>query len=235
MKNPFVRLLVLAGALSIALGAATQTEPHAANSSAKVRLAQLDAIADYRTETWRWQALMSKQKTPTYFSERRSQDLAYLRWMRDLWRTRAGKAERLAQNPPHRRQWLCIHRYERHPGQGWATRTGNGYYGGLQMDISFQRTYGGELLRRKGTANRWTRRRADVGRRARLPERPRLLPLAEHGPQLRPDLGLVVLVVGGAAAAPLPEVDGEEDAGDRDREQRLDDRAADAAVSDDRR
>jgi hypothetical protein len=24
------------------------------------------------------------------------------------------------------------------------------------MDISFQRTYGGELLRRKGTANRWT-------------------------------------------------------------------------------
>jgi hypothetical protein len=156
VKNPFVRLLVLASALSIALAAATQTEPHAANSSAKVRLAQLDAIADYRTETWRWQALMSKRKTPTFFSERQSQDLAYLRWVRKLWRTRANKAERLAQNPPHRRQWLCIHRYERHPGQGWATRTGNGYYGGLQMDISFQRTYGGELLRRKGTANRWT-------------------------------------------------------------------------------
>ena len=40
--------------------------------------------------------------------------------------------------------------------QGWATRTGNGYYGGLQMDISFQRTYGPELLRTKGTADRWT-------------------------------------------------------------------------------
>jgi hypothetical protein len=40
--------------------------------------------------------------------------------------------------------------------QGWATRTGNGYYGGLQMDISFQRTYGAEIYRRKGTANNWT-------------------------------------------------------------------------------
>ena len=155
MKNPFVRLLVLAGALSIALGAAAQTEPHAATSSA-ARLAQLDAIADHRSETWRWQALMSKPRTPTLFSERRSKDPAYLRWVRELWQRRAAKAERLAQNPPHRRQWLCIHRYERHPEQGWATRTGNGYYGGLQMDIPFQRTYGGELLRKKGTANRWT-------------------------------------------------------------------------------
>ena len=155
MRNPFVRVLVLACALSIALGAAPQTEPKAATSTA-ARLAQLDAIDDFRKETWRWQALMSKPRTPTLFSERRSKDAEYLRWVRGLWQRRAARAERLAQSPPHRRQWLCIHRYERHPEQGWATRTGNGYYGGLQMDISFQRTYGGELLRRKGTANRWT-------------------------------------------------------------------------------
>ena len=30
------------------------------------------------------------------------------------------------------------------------------YYGGLQMDLSFQRTYGPRLLRRKGTADHWT-------------------------------------------------------------------------------
>ena len=155
MNNSFVRLLVLAGALSIALGAATQTAPQAATSKA-ARLAQLDAIDSYRTETWRWQKLMSKPRTPTFYTERRSGDRDYLIWVRDLWKRRAARAERLAQNPPHRRQWLCIHRYERHPGQGWATHTGNGYYGGLQMDISFQRTYGRELLRRKGTANHWT-------------------------------------------------------------------------------
>lgn len=41
-------------------------------------------------------------------------------------------------------------------GGNWSINTGNGYYGGLQMDISFQRAYGRELLRRKGTANNWT-------------------------------------------------------------------------------
>jgi hypothetical protein len=154
VKNPFVRLLVLAGAVSIALGAAAQTEPLAATSST-ARLAHLDAITDYRNETWRWQTLMSKPRTPSLFTERRSKDAEYLRWVRELWRIRAAKAERLAQNPPHRRQWLCIHRYERHPGQGWATRTGNGYYGGLQMNMDFMRGYGPELLAEKGTANRW--------------------------------------------------------------------------------
>jgi Transglycosylase-like domain len=155
VRNPFVRLLVLVGALAIALGAAAQTEPHAATSTA-ARLAQLDAIVDYRKETWRWQTLMGKPRTPTFFTERRSKDGAYLRWLRKLWQQRAAKAKRLAMNPPHREEWLCIHRYERHPAQGWATRTGNGYYGGLQMDLSFQRTYGADLLRKKGTANRWT-------------------------------------------------------------------------------
>jgi Transglycosylase-like domain len=153
--NVFVRLLALAGALMIAVGVTTQAEPKAATAKA-ARLAQLDAIATYRTETWRWQRLMSKPRTPTFYTERRSRDGAYLRWVRNLWQRRAARAKRLAQYPPHRRQWLCIHRYERHPHQGWATHTGNGYYGGLQMDISFQRTYGYELLRRKGTANRWT-------------------------------------------------------------------------------
>jgi hypothetical protein len=45
----------------------------------------------------------------------------------------------------------CIHGYE----GGWGANTGNGYYGGLQMDIPFQRTYGRELLSVKGTADRW--------------------------------------------------------------------------------
>jgi hypothetical protein len=155
VSNPFVRLLVLAGALSIALGAATATAPQAATSKA-ARLAQLDAIDAFRTQTWHWQKLMSKPRTPTFYTERRSRDRAYLTWVRNLWRHRAVRAARLAQNPPHRWAWMCIHRYERHPAQGWATSTGNGYYGGLQMDISFQRAYGRELLRRKGTANNWT-------------------------------------------------------------------------------
>lgn len=47
--------------------------------------------------------------------------------------------------------FLCIHRYE----AGWDARTGNGYYGGLQMDRPFMRRYGGDFLRRYGTADNW--------------------------------------------------------------------------------
>ena len=153
MKHLFVRVLVLAGALCVGLAAAAG--PTAATASS-TRMAQIEAIDELRIETWRWQSLMRKPRTPTLFSERRTSDAAYLRWVRSLWQRRAARAERQAAHPPRKSAWLCIHRYERDPAQGWRTRTGNGYYGGLQMDITFQRTYGPELLRRKGTANRWT-------------------------------------------------------------------------------
>lgn len=49
------------------------------------------------------------------------------------------------------RAFLCIHKYE----GAWNANTGNGYYGGLQMDRTFQRTYGPEFYRAWGTANNW--------------------------------------------------------------------------------
>ena len=45
----------------------------------------------------------------------------------------------------------CIHSYE----GSWSANTGNGYYGGLQMDVGFQRLYGRSYLRRWGTADNW--------------------------------------------------------------------------------
>jgi hypothetical protein len=47
--------------------------------------------------------------------------------------------------------FLCIHRYE----GGWGANTGNGYFGGLQMDLTFQGHYGADFLRRWGTADNW--------------------------------------------------------------------------------
>jgi len=151
--NLSVRLLVLAGVLVLVLAALAR--PQLADASVS-RVSLVEQIADYRSETWRWQQLMGKPRTPASFSERKVASASYRTWVRNLWRNRALAAEQRAANPPHRSQWLCIHRYERNPAQGWATRTGNGYYGGLQMDISFQRTYGAEILRRKGTANNWS-------------------------------------------------------------------------------
>jgi len=54
------------------------------------------------------------------------------------------------------RQWLadaeCVHRHE----GSWQDR-GAPFYGGMQMDLDFQRTYGPWALRHLGTADRWPR------------------------------------------------------------------------------
>jgi len=47
--------------------------------------------------------------------------------------------------------FLCIHSFE----GAWNSATGNGYYGGMQMDMSFQRAYGREFLDNLGTADNW--------------------------------------------------------------------------------
>ena len=47
--------------------------------------------------------------------------------------------------------FLCIHHYE----GAWNANTGNGYYGGLQMDRRFQSLYGSDFVARWGTADNW--------------------------------------------------------------------------------
>jgi hypothetical protein len=48
--------------------------------------------------------------------------------------------------------FACIHKYE----GAWDANTGNGYYGGLQMDKAFEARYGAELLRSRGHADHWS-------------------------------------------------------------------------------
>jgi hypothetical protein len=76
--------------------------------------------------------------------------LRYRLWRRDAWRIRAERARFRAHHPPHLAEWRCIHRWE-----GSWTDPNSPYYGGLQMDLAFQRAYGLGLLRHKGTANHW--------------------------------------------------------------------------------
>jgi hypothetical protein len=61
----------------------------------------------------------------------------------------AARRERLP--APLAQAFLCIHRYE----GAWTANTGNGYYGGLQMDVAFMRTYGSDFVDRWGTADNW--------------------------------------------------------------------------------
>jgi hypothetical protein len=96
---------------------------------------------------------MGAPRTPYSAAVETDPSVKFKLWVRDLWHSRATRVKkRYVAGPPHVRQWECIHYYE----GSWTANTGNGYYGGLQMDIAFQRTYGAKLLRTKGTANRWT-------------------------------------------------------------------------------
>jgi hypothetical protein len=147
--------LVLAFAL---LGLSTLYAPHpAAAEGERIRGAVLpDAVVHrqirrYQQETWRWQMLMGVRRTATMHVAIKDPSRAFKLWVRNLWHRRALRARKLAARPPHRSAWLCIQRYE----GAWADPNPP-YFGGLQMDLSFQRRYGGDLLRRKGTAERWT-------------------------------------------------------------------------------
>ena len=154
MRQPIWLLLL---ACVLALGAAALEAPR--ESVAGERRVQAAAmptdyllgdIARYRRETWRWQALMGVRRTrATRVHHVRSPH--YRRWVRNLWRKRAASHRHRAHRPPHRAAWQCIQGYEAHWNDPHAP-----YYGGLQMDMAFQRLYGGDLLRRKGTADKWT-------------------------------------------------------------------------------
>ena len=144
-----LRVLLLALVSSLALSAPSGAGAATHEGSDPAALAE--QIRKHRAATWHFQRVMGRPRTPTGFHERRASSLVYLTSLRDLWRRRAANARLRFLRPPHRAAWLCIHRHEGRWDDPDPT-----YYGGLQMDVSFQRAYGSYLLRRKGTADRWT-------------------------------------------------------------------------------
>jgi hypothetical protein len=108
--------------------------------------------AHLRAVTRRWRALMGKPMPriapPTVAF---GSLLEELRWLVQAWGRKAYRARWHGHRPPHLFAWRCIHTHE------GAWRDPNApYFGGLQMDLTFQRQYGASLLRRKGTANHWS-------------------------------------------------------------------------------
>jgi hypothetical protein len=100
-------------------------------------------ISQLRRQTWHLQALMGRPRSHGTADDP-IQRLAF-------WRQTAVAVTLQAANPPHRRAWLCIHRYEGRWGDD-----GDPYWGGLQMDRGFMWHYAPRFLLRRGLANRWT-------------------------------------------------------------------------------
>ena len=106
-----------------------------------------------------------------------------VRWQHRLTYYRAA----LARRQPVLAGLRCIHRYE----GPWNAVSDSSptYYGGLQMDRSFEQAYGDDVLAAHAGADaeRLVAARPADGRHARLSQR-RLHPVAEHGCGLRPAL-----------------------------------------------
>jgi hypothetical protein len=126
---------------------ATTADTTGAGTTTELAQPELQRLIDrYRHRVWHWQRVMQRPLTLT-LSRPPADPLARIR----IWRRISARLQRVALHPPHLSAWACIHRYE-----GAWTDTGAPYYGGLQMDLGFQRTYGAALLARKGTADHWT-------------------------------------------------------------------------------
>ena len=144
-------LLVLVGGVVSRLSAAT-VRVHRVSGGIHLRLRPARVVRHVnprltrrlRATTWRWQLVIGR---------RRSHSAAPLSSPRALrfWRRHARRMIRLAGHPPHKSGWLCIQRYE----GSWADG-GDPYWGGLQMDRGFMRSYAPPVLLRRGWANRWT-------------------------------------------------------------------------------
>jgi hypothetical protein len=109
-------------------------------------------IRRFRADTRHWLTVV-RGRPPAGGSPRflAARSLVRLRHLARRWQHRAHSAWWRAKHPPELRGWICIHHYE----GSWAD-SGGPYWGGLQMDFSFQRAYGGWLLRHKGTADHWS-------------------------------------------------------------------------------
>ena len=151
---PMLAAVLISAAVAATLAAAsglpakpgTKISPHGkSQASPKLRRRVNPALVRrLRGTAWRWQ---------TVIGVRHARSVAPLRSPRALhyWRSQVKHVSWLAAHPPHKRGWLCIHHFE-----GSWSDSGDPYWGGLQMDRGFMRTYAPRFLLRKGWADHWT-------------------------------------------------------------------------------
>lgn len=151
--------------LLVALGGgyATNTAQAKLASAASVCPGHVKGVYFYRSVTHKWEIKLGRTPTKSNFNASRIHSCKYVVWVAHTWQHRAATTRKeyvqyiIEIKRAQQAQggltgdWSCIHRYE----GSWTANTGNGYYGGLQMDIGFQSTYGSEFLTRWGTADNW--------------------------------------------------------------------------------
>lgn len=128
-----------------------------AMSAATACPGHVQGVYFYREATRSWERKMGHKPSKSNFNASLIHSCKYTVWTAHHWAKRAKETKKQYEKfVQEQRQslygkWECIHRYE----GAWNANTGNGYYGGLQMDMDFQSRYGAEYYRRWGTADNW--------------------------------------------------------------------------------
>ena len=153
-------LLALSGipsAVAIAAGGKGHIEPTKAQQNARAQ-AEARSVKYWsgvarraKAATRHWLTVVRGRPPRVSPDMRRSASPQAARHFARIWHRRAVAAWRVAHHPPRLRAWRCIHHYE-----GSWTDPNAPYWGGLQMDYSFQTAYGRWLLAHEGTADHWT-------------------------------------------------------------------------------
>lgn len=150
MRKQVLRSLALAMALLglVAVGVPSAEVPERATAMPDGKVVR--KIKRYQRATWHWQRMMGVPRTPNRQRYLKTRDTRYRLHILRQWRGRAIRAKRRAHNPPHATAWRCLQRHE-----GAWNDSNDPYWGGLQMDRAFMRTYAPRHLLRRGWANTW--------------------------------------------------------------------------------
>ena len=109
-------------------------------------------IQHYRASTWMWQ-WQEGSSFERFTRWRPKHSCEFLTYLAVSARKKARQA-RISFNEWFKgvyAKWECIHGHE----GAWNAATENGFYGGLQMDLGFQKTHGWTRFKLWGTADNW--------------------------------------------------------------------------------
>jgi hypothetical protein len=150
----FAGMTAAAAASPVAIGSTDTTTTQTttgARQGAKATAYWSRHLLHSRAATRRWQTVIRGRPLGNVSRSLSSYSVLRLRLLARRWHRREHRAWWRANHPPDLSGWLCIHHHE-----GSWSDAGGPYWGGLQMDLSFQQRYGGWLLRHKGTADHWS-------------------------------------------------------------------------------
>lgn len=108
-------------------------------------------ITNMIVNTHQRQIIIGLNRTPTRYIYKTRKKLAVVRRDFRWWAEKSKTVWRIFNNPPHKSGWYCIHGYE-----GSWRDSSDPYWGGLQMDRGFMKSYAPRILLRRGFANMWS-------------------------------------------------------------------------------